>query len=83
MGKHGSVCATLVVLGMYPLMAQQQEGTLQQVELPGPVSTSCSPQPNSQLQHSISATGHLIGGELALGFEDPSKMLEAIVAARF
>jgi hypothetical protein len=82
--KHISICATLVVLGTSPLSAQQQEAALQQLDLPGAgfnivLATPKSPAAVIDLGASPDALIlHLVGGELALAFEDGSKMLEAI-----
>jgi hypothetical protein len=81
--KHISICATFIMLGMSPLKAQQQEAALQQVELPGVgfnivLVTPKSPAATIDLGGSPDALIlHLTGGELALAFEDGSKMLEA------
>src|SRR5262249_1033580 len=81
--KHISVCATFAMLAMSPLKAQQQEAALQHVELPGvgfdiALATPKSAAATIDLGDSPDALIlHLTGGELALAFEDASKMLEA------
>jgi hypothetical protein len=81
--KHISICATLALLGTSPLCAQEQEAALQEVELPGAgfnivLATPKSPAATIDLGETPDALIlHLNGGELALGFEDGRKMLEA------
>jgi hypothetical protein len=82
--RHISICVTLVMLGMSPLRAQQQEAALQQVALPGAgldvvLATPKSPATIIDLGNTPEALiVYLIGDELVLPFEDGTKMLEAI-----
>jgi len=82
--KHVSICATLVALATIPLKAQQWEAVLQQVELPGVgfnlvLATPKSPSTVVNLGLSPEALiAPLIGGALALSFDDGAKMTEAI-----
>ena len=81
--KHISIYLTLVVLGTSSVWAQQHEALLRQVELPGAgldivVATPKSPAAIMDVNTPDALIMPLIGGELALAFEDGSKMLEAI-----
>ena len=91
--KHLLICAALVALGTGSVNAQyaqhvqpgQQEATLQKVEVPGAGFDIVLAMPKSQtgatfdLGNSPDATIiYLIGGELALSFDGPEKMLQAL-----
>ena len=85
--KYISICAVLVALGTGALNAQQgqQEATLQKVKVPGAGFDIVLAMPKSQtgatfdLGNSPDATiVYLIGGELALSFDGPEKMLQAL-----
>ena len=81
--KHISICAALALLAMSPIKAQQHEAMLQQVELPGAgfyvvLATPKSPAGIMDLNSPDALILPLIGGELALAFEDGWKMLQAI-----
>ncbi len=91
--KHSLICAALVALGTGSVNAQyaqhaqqgQQEATLQKVEVPGAGFDIVLAMPKSQagatfdFGNSPDATIiYLTGGELALSFDGPEKMLQAL-----
>ncbi len=82
--KHIAICTTLAVLGTSSLKAQQLEAALQQIELPGAgfdilIAAPKSPAVTIDLGDSPDALiVPLMGGELALAFEDGRQMIEAI-----
>jgi hypothetical protein len=84
--KHILLCAPLVALGTSPSWAQQHEAALRQVELPGAgvnivLAIPKSPAATVDLGESPDAlVVPLIGGKLALTFEDGNKMIETIGA---
>lgn len=81
--KHISICATVLALGTSSLWAQQREAVLQLVELPGVgfniiVATPRSPSVTIDLGNAADALVlPLIGGKLALQFEDGEKLVGA------
>jgi quercetin dioxygenase-like cupin family protein len=91
--KYFSICVAFVTLGTGSLNAQyaqhaqqgQQEATLQKVEVPGAGFDIVLAMPKSQtgatfdFGNSPDATIiYLIGGELALSFDGPENMLQAL-----
>ena len=82
--KHLSICAALIAFAPVPLSAQQQEAVLQKMEVPGAafdiiLAMPKSPGATYNLGNSPDALiVHLIGGELALGFDGEEKMLKAL-----
>lgn len=91
--KYFSICAAFVTLGTGSLNAQyaqhaqqgQQEAALQKVEVPGAGFDIVLAMPKSQtgatfdFGNSPDATIiYLIGGELALSFDGPENMLQAL-----
>jgi hypothetical protein len=89
MFKQISICALLTLFGTSPLMAQQREAVLRTVELPDAgfnivLAMPKSPAATVNLDRSPDAlVVHLVGGELALTFEDPAKMLATAGSLRF
>jgi len=81
--KHISICATLVLLGASAVNAQQQQATLQNVELPGTgidivLAMPKTPTSNVNLAQSPDApVVNLIGGHLALALDSQSAALQA------
>lgn len=86
--KHLSICAALMALATGPTNAQQKETMLQRMEVPGAAFDVIVAMPKPQgavfaLSESPDAlVMHLIGGELALGFDDAEKMLNALGTLR-
>ena len=82
--KHLSICAALLTAAMGTANAQQQEAVLQRIAVPGAHFEIILAMPKSggvtyRLAKSPEALLlHLIGGELALGFDDEEKMLKAL-----
>ena len=83
--KQLSICAALIVaIAPGSVNAQQQEAVLQRLEVPGGAFDIILAMPKSQgatynLGKSPEALiVHLIGGELALGFDGEEKMLKAL-----
>jgi len=82
--KHLSICAALMALATGSANAQQREATLQRMEVQGAAFDVIVAMPKPQgavfaLPASPDAlVVHLIGGELALGFDDAEKMLKAL-----
>ena len=86
--KHLSICAALLAFGTGSVNAQQQEAVLQKVDVPGAGFDImlAMPKPSGvtyNLGNSPDALiVHLIGGELALGFDGAEKMLKALESLR-
>jgi hypothetical protein len=95
--KYISICAALVTLGTGSLHAQhaqhaqqgQQEASLQKVEVPGAGFDILLAMPKSPADATINFGNapdalviYLIGGELALPFDNAEKMLQAIDSLR-
>jgi hypothetical protein len=82
--KHLSICAALLAFGAASANAQQQEAVLQKVTVPGATFDIilAMPKPSGttyNLGNSPEALiVHLIGGEMALGFDGAEKMLKAL-----
>ena len=83
MFKQLSICAAFIAFTMPAANAQQREAILQKVEVPGApfdlvLATAKSPAAIFDLAESPDALViHLVGGELALGFESAEEMLKA------
>ena len=86
--KHLSICAALIAFSAGAANAQQKEAILQKLEVPGAAFDIIVAMPKPQgvtfdLSESPDAlVVHLIGGELALGFDDAEKMLKALDTLR-
>lgn len=86
--KHLSICAALFAFATGSVNAQQQEAVLQKMEVPGATFDIILAMPKSlgvtySLGNSPDALlVHLIGGELALGFDGAEKMLKALDSLR-
>ena len=86
--KHLSICAAVMALMAGAANAQQKEAMLQRMEVPGTAFDVIVAMPKPQgavfaLAGSPDAlVMHLIGGELALGFDDAEKMLKALGTLR-
>jgi hypothetical protein len=86
--KHLLICAALMAFTMGSANAQQKEAVLQKVEVPGAALDIILAMPKPQgvtfdLSESPDALlVHLIGGELALAFDDAEKMLKALDSLR-
>jgi hypothetical protein len=86
--KHLSICVALMSLATGSATAQQKEAVLQRMEVPGAAFDIIVAMPKPQgtvfdLSESPDAlVVHLLGGELALGFDDPEKMLKALATLR-
>jgi hypothetical protein len=86
--KHLSISAALMAFTMGSANAQQKEAVLQKVEVPGAALDIILAMPKPQgvtfdLSESPDALlVHLIGGELALAFDDAEKMLKALDSLR-
>lgn len=86
--KHLSICAALMALATASANAQQKEAMLRRMEVPGAAFEVIVAMPKPQgavfdLSESPDAlVVHLIGGELALGFDDAEKMLKALDTLR-
>ena len=84
--KHLSVCATLISFLMGSANAQQREAVLQRIAVPGAGFDIVLAMPKSggatyNLGNSPDALiMHLIGGELALGFDGAEKMMKELDA---
>ena len=86
--KHLSICAALVAFATGAANAQQKEATLQKLEVPGSAFDIivAMPKPGgvtfdlSELPDALLV--HLIGGALALGFDNAEKMLQALDSLR-
>ena len=84
MFKHLSICAALVALAAAPTHAQQQEAVLRKVEVPGaPFNLIFAMPKPGGTTYSLARSPeallvHLIGGELALGFDGETEMLKAL-----
>ena len=82
--KHLSICAALIAFAAGAANAQQKEAILQKLEVPGAAFDIIVAMPKPQgvtfdLSESPDAlVVHLIGGELALGFDNAEKMLKAL-----
>src|SRR5262245_24915806 len=82
--KRLSLCAILAALGTSPLHAQEREAYLQAVEIPqgGFDLIVAAPVPGARVLPDLSASPEALiihlPGSLALVFEDPQRMLEAI-----
>ena len=83
MFKQLSICAALIAFATGSANGQQREAILQKVEVPGAVfdltlATPKTPTVVIDLSESPDALViHLVGGELALGFESAEDMLKA------
>jgi hypothetical protein len=86
--KQLSICAALMAFAASAANAQQKEAILQKMEVPGATFEIilAMPKPHGvtfDLSESPDALlVHLIGGELALGFDDAQKMLEVFDSLR-
>ena len=86
--KYLSICATLIAFATGPAFAQQQEAVLQKIEAGGAgfdiiLAMPRSPAVTFNLAKSPEALVlHLIGGELALGFDGEEQMLRALDTLR-
>ena len=86
--KHVSICAALIAFSVGTASAQQREAVLQKMEVPGAAFDIILAMPKSQgaifdLSESPDAlVVHLIGGKLALGFDDAEKMMKALGTLR-
>lgn len=82
--KHISICAALIAFATGSVNAQQHEAILQKLEVQGEafdiiLAMPKSPGATYNLGNSPEALiVHLIGGELALGFDGEEKMLKAL-----
>ena len=82
--KHLSLCAALLAFGAASANAQQQEAVLQKVTVPGATFDIilAMPKPSGatyNLGNSPDALlVHLIGGELALGFDGAERMMKEL-----
>ena len=82
--KQLSICAALIAFTAGAANAQQKEAILQKLEVPGAAFDIIIAMPKPQgmtfdLSESPDALlVHLIGGELALGFDNAEKMLKAL-----
>jgi len=81
--KHLSICVALIAFGSSSAGAQQREAIFQKIEVPGAdfdlmLATPKMPAVVIDLSESPDALViHLVGGELALGFEKAEDMLKA------
>ena len=86
--KHLSICAALIAFSASAANAQQKEAILQKLEVPGGAFEIIVAMPKPQgvtfdLSKSPDALlVHVIGGELALGFENAENMLKALDSLR-
>ncbi len=86
--KRLSTCAALIAFAAGAANAQQKEATLQKLKVPGAAFEIIVALPKSQgvtfeLSKSPDALlVHLVGGELALGFDGAEKMLKALDSLR-
>ena len=86
--KHLSICAALIAFAAGAANAQQKEAILQKLEVPGAAFDIIVAMPKRQgvtfdLSESPDALlVHLIGGELALEFDNAEKMLKALDSLR-
>ena len=87
--KQLSIYIVLTAFGSTSLNAQQQEAVLQRMEVPGahfdivlamPKQPAAAIYDLSELPDALIL--HLTGGELALGFDDPIKMIAALELVR-
>jgi hypothetical protein len=84
--KHLWTCAALAALGTGSANAQQQDALLQKLAVQGAsfdiiLAMPKSPTVEINLGNSPDALVlHLVGGELALTFDDAEKMLKALVS---
>jgi hypothetical protein len=85
--KHISICAALIAFATGSVNAQQQEAVLQKIAVPGAGFDIILAMPKSpggvtyNLGNSPEALlVHLIGDEMALGFDGAEKMLKALDA---
>jgi len=83
--KHLTMFIALIAFGTAPVAAQQQEAVVQWLEVKGADFdiVLAVPKASSQQSYDLSESPealivHLVGGKLALGFEDPEKMLSAL-----
>jgi len=88
MFKQLSICAALLVFTAGSANAQQKEAVLQRMEVPGAAFDIILAMPKPQgaiFDYSESPDAlvvHLIGGELALGFDGEERMLAALDSLR-
>jgi hypothetical protein len=81
--KHLTICAATIALTTICANAQQQEAVLHRMEVPGTAFELilASPRPGTgtfDLSESPDALiVNLVGGKLAVGFENPGEMLQA------
>jgi hypothetical protein len=87
--KHFSICAMLIALSTSSVNAQQQEAVLRKLVVPGAGFDLLIAMPKSPggVTYDFSESPdaliiHLIGGELALGFDDTEKMIKALASLR-
>ena len=86
--KQLSICAALIAFATGTANAQQQ-AVLQKMEAPGTgfALVIATPKSPGGATYSLSETPdaliiHLVGGELALGFDDAEKMVRALDSLR-
>jgi hypothetical protein len=89
MFKQLSICAALIAIGMGAASAQQQEAVLEIIQLPAAgfdivFATPRKPGTTIELGRSPEAlVVPLIGGELALSFENEEQMLTALECLQY
>ena len=82
--KHLSICAALIAFATGSVKAQQQEAVLQKIAVPGAgfdIILAMPKPAGATYNLGISPDAllvHLIGGEMALGFDGAEKMLKAL-----
>ncbi len=85
MRKYLAICATFLALATNAANAQEREAVLRKVDVPGTgfdivLATAKSP---AAVVHELDADAlvvHLIGGKLALAFEDADHMIKTLDA---
>lgn len=86
--KQLSICAALITFAAGAANAQQKEAILQRLEVPGATFDIIIAMPRPQgVTFNLSGSPdallvHLVGGELALAFDNPEKMLKALDSLR-
>jgi hypothetical protein len=84
MFKHLSICVALIGVSAGSVSAQQQEAVLQKIDVPGAGFDIVLAMPKSSgATYNLGASPdallvHLIGDEMALGFDGAEKMLKAL-----
>lgn len=82
--KHLAICAALITFSTGSVSAQQQEAVLQKVTVPGAAFDIilAMPKPSGVIYNLGKSPDalliHLIGDEMALGFDGADKMLKAL-----